>query len=193
MRKHTHILLLFLVIFVSSCGRDVSKAFDKLKAECASSNDLKKQLVPSAKCREWFPIADKESETIIKYLPGKPILVPDTTYVPMVVDCDEITKKGSGKQTIKVPVPVYLRVDTASVVKNVRIKDMREIVYWQGKFLVEEDDKRKIEVALLDEKSKNSLLYKQVRNLQFKLYGIVALIVLLIAAWVLKKTYFKSK
>lgn len=64
-----------------------------------------------------YPCKDSV-HTVVKYLPGKPQLVPGEKEF-VYVDCDSL-KKATGKNgKIKVFVPTYLEVDTSSIVSQI--------------------------------------------------------------------------
>lgn len=60
-----------------------------------------------------YPCVDRK-DSAIRYLPGKKILVSgEKEYV--TIDCDSLFKATGKRGRIEVPVPVYMRVDTQSI------------------------------------------------------------------------------
>ncbi len=114
---------MLLMVAFSGCttARKATNYFDKHQDTAAGY------------CAVKFPIKTS-TKTVTKYMPGKTILVPGET-VYMDYNCDSAVKaqmdlfvangqkgtnqKGTNPKYIKIPVPVYERVDTNSIVETI--------------------------------------------------------------------------
>jgi hypothetical protein len=191
MYRYTLLLLVSISLLFSSCNKDLGKAFDSLKSKCSASDDPAVQVIPATKCRSWYPMAEKDVKTITKYIPGKKVKVPgDTQYVPVMVDCDELKKKGESKHVIRVPVPVYERVDTMSLIREATFKDMQEIEYWNKQSEIEAKQKNKALQSLAEEKSLREADQKVGRGYKLKFYGLLSLLLLIVVVYVGLKKFF---
>jgi len=129
-------LLIACLLLTTSCSYDISKAFDKAKAEAEKSKDPSKQAIPAEKCYLWYPVKSDSSQTS-KIIPGE-TKASETEFVYVPYDCDSALdayykdKNRSVHDTFRVKfpvrVPVYTRVDTNLIIRNIIKKDSAQNV-----------------------------------------------------------------
>lgn len=129
------LLFIFVGIVGSSCSTvkhkqaKLSAQFDKLKSKADADPTL--ATIPPQKCASWYVPVEKTKETF-KYLPGKPYAVPGKT-VYSDYNCDSAIKAqklaGKGGEDIRVEVPVYMQVDTASIQMETMREDVAALAY----------------------------------------------------------------
>ncbi len=123
----------------------MEQVFRNAKKKCDKSKDPAIQAIPALLCHEWYPV--KSDTTVLKeYVKGDPVEIPGEVRFVMY-DCDSAAKAEANKKyapgtqkSIRIPVPVYQRVDTQKILQNIVSKDSAEL---HSKNIVIEDLQRK--------------------------------------------------
>lgn len=124
--KPIKLLIIFIALFGVSCNQDLSRVFDNAKVKADKSKDPRKQAIPAEKCHLWYPVVSS-IKIDTQYLPGKP-MPSDIDFVYVPYDCDSFQKaikETGGKKGTKAQVkaPVYTRVDTLAIIKEIKARD----------------------------------------------------------------------
>lgn len=129
-------LLIVCLLVTTSCSYDIAKSLDKAKSKAAKSKDPAKQAIPAEKCYLWYPVKSDSSQTS-KIIPGE-TKASETEFVYVPYDCDSALdayykdKNRSKHDTIRVKfpvkVPVYTRVDTNLIIRNIIKRDSAQSV-----------------------------------------------------------------
>lgn len=168
---------LILLIILASCRSEkhiADKAIQQMrKAEERYNAKSKVDTAGNNYCYTYHPV-NAETKITTKYIKGKPYPVKgETKYLPF--DCDSAIKIVKGKDHIfRIPVPVYLQVDTNAIIREVTVNDTRKLDNKQAEL----DGCNK---ALKAQQDKTELANKRTdKYLRFSLFGLLGWLLLIV-------------
>ena len=133
-----------------------------------------------------YPCKDSV-HTVVKYLPGKPQLIPgEKEYIN--IDCDSLRKATGKDGKIKVYVPTYLRVDTNSITSEIYQTDKAKYNALEAKLtsvIIAKNVEAEKRSAQLKSATENAIKYKK-----YFIWSLIALVIVVLLSLLLRKIGF---